>query len=191
MSKKGKTMSNAEDVCDKLRSMVSAKGANLYGGEQVTQEQHALQAAQLAHDDECPDHIVVAALLHDVGHLLEPDFSNAMASDVDRVHETIGEKFLKRWFGPDVTEPVRLHVAAKRYLCATRPDYFETLSPASVHSLALQGGPMSPEETKAFEAEPHARDAVKVRLYDDLAKDPAMTTRDLEHFLGRVKRCMR
>ena len=105
--------------------------------------------------------------------------------------EDIGNALLKRWFGPEVTEPVRLHVAAKRYLCATRAGYLEALSPASVHSLGLQGGPMASEEVAAFEAQPYARDAVQVRIYDDLAKDPLMKTPDIEHFLRFVAECAR
>jgi gamma-butyrobetaine dioxygenase len=96
----------------------------------------------------------------------------------------LGEAFLKRFFGAEVTEPVRLHVAAKRYLCATRPEYFGGLSPASVHSLRLQGGPMTTDEVTAFEAEPHYRDAVSVRVYDDRAKEPAAKTPDLDHYLA-------
>ena len=181
-------MSNAEVVCAKLRDLLSNKGADLYGGEAVTQEQHGLQAAFLAERDGQAPHVIVAALLHDIGHLFELNFAEAMASDSDRQHETIGHAYLRRWFGPDVTEPVRLHVAAKRYLCATRPGYFETLSPASVHSLALQGGPMSPPEVAGFEENQHYRDAVQVRIYDDLAKDPRATTPTVEHFLQYVSK---
>ena len=178
-------------VLDKLREMVSHKGGDLYGGEAVTQLQHALQAAHLAECDGKAPHVIAAALLHDVGHLFEPDFDSALATTEDHRHETLGCAFLRRFFGPDVTEPVRLHVAAKRYLCAKRPGYFATLSPASVHSLELQGGPMTAEDVRAFEAEPHYRDAVDVRLYDDLAKAPDATTPDLEHFLAVVGKLVR
>jgi phosphonate degradation associated HDIG domain protein len=184
-------MGKADEICTQLRDMISKKGSALYGGEQVTQEQHALQAAHLAEQDGAPGHVIVAALLHDVGHLLERDFDQALDATADTFHEQLGEAFLKQWFGPDITEPVRLHVTAKRYRCATRPGYFESLSPASVHSLALQGGPMSAAEVAAFELEPHYRDAVRVRVYDDLAKDQQMRTPGLEHFLGYVARVVR
>lgn len=179
-------MTQPSDIVSLIAEMVSRKGGELYGGEQVTEEQHALQAAHLAEREGRPAHVIVAALLHDVGHLFEPEFHRAMELQSDGRHEQIGQAFLKRWFGPDVTEPVRLHVAAKRYLCATRPGYFDTLSPASVHSLALQGGPMSAEEVAAFEATPHYADAVQVRLYDDLAKDVTMKTPDMNHFMRYV-----
>lgn len=184
-------MDQSTDILSKLKDMVARKGADLYGGEAVTQLQHALQGAHLAEQERQPAHVIAAALLHDIGHLFEPEFDRALEAEKDLVHEKLGEAFLKRFFGPDVTEPVRLHVAAKRYLCATRPGYFEGLSPASVHSLKLQGGPMSPAEVAAFEAGPHYADAVQVRLYDDRAKDPAMVTPDLDHFLVHVAKVMR
>jgi len=182
-----KSPHNRSSIAALLTDMVASKGAELYGGEAVTQEQHGLQAAFLAESDGQPAPVIVAALLHDVGHLFEPEFQRAMELDKDGRHEDIGHAFLKRWFGPEVTEPVRLHVAAKRYLCATRSGYLEALSPASVHSLALQGGPMSPEEVAAFERQPHHAAAVQVRIYDDLAKDVDMKTPLLEHFMRYVE----
>lgn len=180
-------MTTKAEITEKLMEMVFRKGGDLYGGEAVTQEQHALQAAFLAEQDGQPAHVIVAALLHDVGHLFEPEFNNALESQNDGRHEDIGFAFLKRWFGPEVTEPVHLHVDAKRYLCATRPGYFDTLSPASVHSLALQGGPMSAEEITAFEILPGHKDAVHVRIYDDLAKDVEKKTPDIRHFMKYVE----
>jgi gamma-butyrobetaine dioxygenase len=110
---------------------------------------------------------------NDVGHL---------RSETDARHGTGGAQWLSQWFGPAVTEPVRLHVAAKRYLCAAEPGYFGLLSPESVRTLALQGGPMTPEQAAAFEALPYARDAVVVRRWDDQAKDPAVTPPGFDHF---------
>jgi predicted HD phosphohydrolase len=116
---------------------------------------------------------LAAALLHDVGHLL---------GESDARHGSGGARWLAQWFGAAVTEPVRLHVAAKRCLCATEPGYFARLSPESVRTLALQGGPMTPEQAAAFEALPRARDAVAVRRWDDEAKDPAVTPPGFAYF---------
>jgi phosphonate degradation associated HDIG domain protein len=174
-----------------LYEMIEERGETLYGGEAVTQAQHALQCAQLAENEGASPALITAALLHDVGHLLEDDFDDAPAHDTDRHHEDLGDTFLARWFGPDVTEPVRLHVAAKRYLCAVEPDYLAGLSPASRHSLMLQGGPMNDAEVAEFEAGPHAEDAVRLRRWDDLGKDPSMQTATLAHFLGYALRCVR
>lgn len=184
-------MTAVETISGKLREMVASRGADLYGGEAVTQEQHALQCAELAEREGAPSSLIVAALLHDIGHLFEDDFDKALVNDEDRYHENLGERFLKDWFGANVTEPVRLHVAAKRYLCAVESDYHNGLSEASRHSLKLQGGPMSAEEVVAFERLPHWQEAVRLRRWDDLGKDPDMKTRDLEHFLAHVARCVK
>ncbi len=181
-------MTRHYDDLDTLEALMGRKGGDLYGGESVTQLQHALQAAYLAERDGKPSAIVVASLLHDIGHLFETEFETALLTDEDHCHERLGCVFLQRFFPAEVTEPVRLHVAAKRYLCATRPEYFDTLSPASVHSLKLQGGPMSRAEVSEFEAEPHYAAAVDVRLYDDLAKDPDAQTPDLAHFFLHVRK---
>ena len=101
----------------------------------------------------------------------------------DNRHSDTGAVWLSAWFGPAVTEPVRLHVAAKRYLCAAEPGYFARLSPESVRTLALQGGPMTPAQAAAFEALPCAPDAVAVRRWDDQAKDPAVTPPEFSHFV--------
>lgn len=180
-----------DEIAATLRQMIARKGADLYGGEQVTQEQHALQCAQLAENEGATPHLVLAALLHDIGHLHEDDFEQASSGEVDQYHEELGEKVLNGWFGPDVTEPVRLHVAAKRYLCAVEAAYFDTLSDASVHSLKLQGGPMSSEEQADFESNPFYQDAVRLRRWDDRGKDPDMQTADLDHFLALVPLCVR
>jgi len=174
-----------------LTDMVEKHGSDLYGGEPVTQLQHALQCAQLAEDEGASAALITAALLHDVGHLLEDDFEDAPEHDSDRRHEDLGDAFLSKWFGPNVTEPVRLHVAAKRYLCAVDPGYFDSLSPMSRHSLMLQGGPMSADEVAEFEANPHCKDAVRLRRWDDRGKDPQMKTATLGYFLSYAIRCVR
>jgi len=181
----------ANDIADQLKTMVARKGAELYGGEAVTQKQHALQCAQLAENEGAPAALIAAALLHDVGHLFEHGFDEALASGKDWRHEELGERFLGAWFGPEVTEPVRLHVAAKRYLCAVEPAYREGLSAASEHSLMLQGGPMSPEEVAVFEEKPYFEHGVRLRRWDDRGKDPAMRTESFDHFLGYVRQCVK
>ncbi len=174
-----------------LSDMVEKHGRDLYGGEPVTQLQHALQCAQLAEDEGASPALITAALLHDVGHLLEDDFEDAPEHDEDRRHEDLGDAFLSKWFGPDVTEPVRLHVAAKRYLCAVEPGYYDALSPMSRHSLMLQGGPMSEAEIADFKANPYYKDAVRLRRWDDRGKDPRMKTATLGYFLSYALRCVR
>jgi gamma-butyrobetaine dioxygenase len=166
--------SNVDEALETIeRTFLSAQGM-AYLGEAVTMIQHQLQAA--AHAVGQSDALVVAALLHDIGHMLgreegEVDAAEALADDRDAHHDATGGRWLSRWFGPDVTEPVRLHVAAKRYLVATEPDYAAKLSEASLHTLRLQGGPMSPLQVRDFEALDYSSDAVALRRLDDAAKD--------------------
>jgi phosphonate degradation associated HDIG domain protein len=139
--------------------------------EVVTELDHALQSAALAQAAGAPDHLVAAALLHDVGHLVADDNVPLDAElTEDFHHERVGARYLTQWFGPEVAGPVALHVAAKRYLCAVEPGYLEDLSPSSVRSLALQGGPMTAAEVEAFERLPHHAEATLVRRWDDRAK---------------------
>jgi phosphonate degradation associated HDIG domain protein len=148
--------------------------------EPVTALAHALQCAQLAEWAHADEALVAAALLHDIGHFVTP-----VAGDTeDDRHETVALPHLATRFGPEVLEPIRLHVAAKRYLVATDAAYLEGLSPASVHSLALQGGPMNAEEVARFEATPHAMNAVQLRRWDDLAKTPGLATPTLGYYLA-------
>lgn len=188
----GKGLDNTmtAEIVARIGNMLIHNGAGLYGGEAVTQTQHALQCAALAEAKGASAELVSASLLHDIGHLLEPGFETAHHSDEDLVHENLGEAFLEHWFGSAVTQPVKLHVAAKRYLCATNESYLSKLSPASVHSLKLQGGPMTDEEVAEFEANPHYRDAVRLRVWDDLAKDPDAITPDVAHFMKYVEKSL-
>jgi phosphonate degradation associated HDIG domain protein len=158
------------------------RGDTAYGGEAVSQTEHALQAAWAAEKAGAGSALVAAALLHDVGHLLHHLGDGCAAKGLDDAHEDLGARWLERYFGPDVTEPVRLHVPAKRCLCALEPGYFEKLSPASVLSLQLQGGPFSPEEAQRFRAGPHAEAALALRRWDEEAKVPGLRTPGLEHF---------
>jgi len=144
----------------------------------------ARESAACAVQDDAPPELVAAALLHDYGHLIHDLPENSAEHGVDTRHEDVGFAFLERWFPPEVTEPVRLHVAAKRYLVAVDPDYRSTLSSASLLSLELQGGPMSELEAAEFAAGPHAAAACRLRRYDDAGKDPAAVTPPLESYRG-------
>jgi gamma-butyrobetaine dioxygenase len=158
---------------DAIADLFAGPGARDYLGEAVSIGEHMRQAGALAEAAGAPSPLVAAALLHDVGHL---------RNESDTRHGSGGARWLSQWFGAAVTEPVRLHVAAKRYLCATEAGYFARLSPASVRTLALQGGPMTASQAAAFAALPYARDAVAVRRWDDEAKDPGVTAPQFAHF---------
>jgi phosphonate degradation associated HDIG domain protein len=169
--------------------LFARKGGEQYSGEPVTQLQHALQCALLAEQSGGDDELVTAALLHDLGHLLHDLGATPTLNGVDDVHQYRALPFLRGLFGDAVLQPIKLHVDAKRYLCATRPAYYESLSADSKRSLALQGGVFSPDEAAEFIAQPGAEAAVRVRIWDDLAKSEGLTTPTLEHFLGRARRC--
>jgi gamma-butyrobetaine dioxygenase len=165
-----------------IASLFASEGAADYLGERVSQAAHMLQAGALAERAGAPAGLIAAALLHDVGHFTGVRTGHDLMRGTDDQHEEQGAAWLAQWFGPEVTEPVRLHVAAKRYLCAVEPGYQSGLSPASVYTLAVQGGPMRPDEIAAFETSPHAGAACQVRRWDDEAKDPAAAVPPLEHF---------
>jgi gamma-butyrobetaine dioxygenase len=170
----------------RLRELFDGPGTADYLGEDVTQAQHMLQAAALAESDGASPELVVAALLHDVGHFTGPLTGADLMSGTDNRHSHVAADWLAGWFGPAVTEPIRLHVAAKRYLCAVDPAYAELLSPASTYTHEVQGGPMSAEEVAAFDDEPYAEDAVRLRRWDDAAKDPSLTVPAFDHYEQRI-----
>ena len=174
-------MSTIKPPVGRLADLFTSAGAADYLGEPVTVAQHLLQAGALAKQAGAPPALVAAALLHDVGHLRGGDpladeqelSGRELMAGSDNDHGERGAAWLARWFPPAVTGPVRLHIAAKRYLCASEPGYLGLLSPASVYTLSVQGGPMTAAEAAAFAADPRAADAVAVRRWDDAAKDPA------------------
>lgn len=166
---------------------IYAERANLrYGLEDISQLQHALQSAALAEARGEAPALVLAALLHDVGHMIHKLGENPAEQGVDDRHEILGAKWLAKRLPPSVSEPVRLHVEAKRYLCAVDPDYFGKLAPDSVLSLKLQGGPMSEGDTEAFRGLPFAEDALRLRRIDEAAKDPLAVTPPVSHFLRHL-----
>jgi [1-hydroxy-2-(trimethylamino)ethyl]phosphonate dioxygenase len=170
------------NVVDEIFQIFERRGGEAYFGEPVSQREHALQAAYQAEQEQAPQALVVAALLHDVGHLIHGLGEDVADRGVDARHEDAGEHWLALHFPPEVTEPVKLHVAAKRYLCRTDPEYLGKLSPASVQSLALQGGPFSEAEAREFEAYRYYHEAVRLRRWDDRAKIPGLAVPDLEHY---------
>jgi phosphonate degradation associated HDIG domain protein len=173
-------------VCE-IERLFDERGSSLYGGEAVTQLEHALQAAALAESSGADAATIVAALLHDIGHLLHSLPEDAPDNGIDDVHEQLACQWLGNHFGPAVTEPVRLHVDAKRYLCAVDPEYQASLSGPSLQSLKLQGGPFSADQAQQFAQNPYFDRAVRLRRWDDLAKVPGLRTPGLEHFLSNVK----
>jgi phosphonate degradation associated HDIG domain protein len=172
---------------EQLWTIYSGRGAGAYFGEVVTTLEHSLQAAHFARESKASDALVVAALLHDIGHLIDsapPEFADWKT---DARHEVSGSRWLAQRFGPEVSEPVRLHVPAKRYLCATDPSFLAHLSPASVRTLALQGGPMSGAETAAFRLEPFHRDAIQLRHWDDSGKVAGLRTANFAQYRALIE----
>ena len=179
---------NTENIVDFIGSIFERRGGEEYLGEPVTMGQHMLQGATLAEQNEELDEIVVGALLHDIGHFTSEFGTFSMNDTEDRYHENAGAAVLEKFFPRVITDCCRYHVAAKRYLCATDPLYFNKLSDASVHSLNLQGGPMSKTEVKEFERNQNLKKILTVRLYDDAGKIPDMDTPSFWHFAPLVQK---
>jgi gamma-butyrobetaine dioxygenase len=161
------------DVVETLAGLFATSGSSDYFGEPVTQAAHMLQAAALAEAAGAGTALVAAALLHDVGHFVGEISGADLMRGTDNRHGDAGADWLSRWFPPAVTEPVRLHVAAKRYLCAIEPGYYDRLSDASRYTLSVQGGPMSGGEVAGFARAPYAADAIALRRFDEAAKQPS------------------
>jgi phosphonate degradation associated HDIG domain protein len=175
-----------------IRRLLEQRGSQQYGLEAVSQREHALQCAQLAEAAGEADELVIACLLHDLGHLLATEKAGTMDSDMsqDDLHQYTVLPFLRGILPDAVLEPIRLHVDAKRYLCQAEGGYYASLSTASVHSLAQQGGAYTAVESRAFLLQPFAEDAVRLRRYDDLAKDTAREVPPLDHYLPRLEQLM-
>lgn len=173
-------------IIDHIEGLFDERGDSQYGFEAVSQREHALQAATMGEQEGATPSLVAAALLHDIGHLLHDLPDDATEQGIDDRHEELGQRWLRRHFGRDVTEPVRLHVDAKRYLCAIEPAYEASLSAPSKQSMAVQGGIMSPDEAQAFATLDHCEDAVRLRRWDDAAKVVDQKTPSLQHFLQLI-----
>jgi len=169
-------------IVDEILTKFRAYGSGAYLGEPVSMTEHMLQSAYAAEQEDAPPRLVAAALLHDYGHFIHDLPEDSAEHGVDTQHEEVAHAFLSKHFGPEIAEPIRMHVAAKRYLCAVEPEYMDELSPASILSLELQGGPYSDEEVAEFERSPYAEDAVRLRRWDDVGKLAGLETPDLEHY---------
>ncbi|MBI3367246.1 MAG: HD domain-containing protein [Burkholderiales bacterium] len=171
-----------------IEQVFKRRGHEQYSGEPVTQLEHALQSAALAEAEGADDELVTAALLHDLGHLLHDLGDTPSLRGIDDTHQYFALPFLRGLFPDRVLDAIKGHVDAKRYLCATRPGYLEALSADSQRSLKLQGGVFSAEEAAQFIAQPGAQEAVRLRLWDDLAKAEGAATPPLAHYLARAAR---
>jgi len=174
---------------DDIQTLFERRGGEQYSGEPVTQLQHALQAALFAEQSGADDALVTASLLHDLGHLLQDLGESPTLRGIDDVHQYAALPFLRSVFPAAVLDPIQHHVDAKRYLCQARPGYQALLSADSQRSLALQGGVFDAAQAAAFIARPGATDAVRLRLWDDCAKQEDLRTPLLAHFLQRAARC--
>jgi gamma-butyrobetaine dioxygenase len=173
---------------EEILAIYSSGVSEEYLGEDVKLVEHMLQCADLAQADNAPDHLILAALLHDIGHLLIPEAAAAHQSGVDAHHDEVGSRWVQERFPESVSIPILLHVAAKKYLVATDQSYFQKLSEASRETLAMQGGAMSSQAAEEFIEMPGARDAVQLRLWDDEAKIRGKATSQISDFKAIIDR---
>lgn len=188
MSKPDFTTLTKDNIVAFLADIFERRGSEEYLGEPVTIAEHMLQGATIAEENGQDEIIIVAALLHDIGHFTSEFGTFQMNDTEDRLHEEAGAEVLADFFPSLVTDCVRYHVAAKRYLCATKPEYFNRLSEASVHSLNLQGGPFNPQEVAEFEENPNLKEIIQVRYLDEAGKRTDMETPSFAHFAPMVQR---
>ena len=170
------------NIVDYLLDLLEKKGSDMmYGGEKISQLEHALQCAELAEENGLSKSTIAAALLHDIGHLLYEN-KDPIYEGEDGHHENLGANYLAKYFGEEVINPIRAHVDSKKYLAAVEVGYYNLLSEASQISLAAQGGPFTKEEAENFIKKPFMKDAVEMRRFDDMAKIVNKKTPNLEHF---------
>ncbi|MDH3704133.1 MAG: HD domain-containing protein [Alphaproteobacteria bacterium] len=175
-----------------LAEIYATTGVEVFEGDRtVTQTSHALQTAMIAEAEGADAAMIAAALLHDIGRIINPKDREITDSGRDAKHEIVAQKYLEPWFGPAVTMPIKWHVAAKRYLMATADDYASKVSGGSTRSLKAQGGAFSAAEAEAFIGQPYAREGVRLRRWDDRAKLPDAETPDFGHFAPFLEACMR
>ena len=188
MSKPDFSELSPENIVAFIGDIFERRGADSYLGEQVTMSEHMLQGAKLAEDAGATEEIIAAALLHDIGHYTNEFPEDALEKGIDNLHDEAGAAVLAPFFPTVVTDCVRHHVAAKRYLCATDDAYFGRLSPASVHTLGLQGGPMDAQEVDAFARNPNLESILQVRIWDDQGKVPGEVTPPFAHYAPMLQR---
>jgi len=171
-----------QNIVNYLLDLLEKKGSNIiYGGEKISQLEHALQCAELAEENQLPRATIAAALLHDIGHLLYED-KDPIHDGKDGHHENLGANYLSQYFGEEVVNPIRAHVDSKRYLAAVEDGYYDLLSEASKISLAAQGGPFTKKQAHEFIQKPFMKEAVEMRRFDDMAKIVNKKTPNLQHF---------
>lgn len=182
-----KSQLTRDNIVDFILDLFARRGAEEYMGEPVSMAQHMEQSAACAAADGASDELVIASLLHDIGHFVGDFPVEALENGIDNWHEDAGANFLAPYFSKAVTEPIRLHVAAKKYLCAVDVEYIKRLSDASISSLNVQGGPMTAEEVKTFESNPHHQAAVKTRYYDDDGKVSGLDIRPIADYRSQIE----
>ena len=183
MKSPDRTNLTTDNIVAFLKDIFRRHGENSYLGEQVTTSEHMLQGALLAEEANAPDALIAGVLLHDIGHFTHEFPHAAVEQGIDDCHDKVGAAVLEPFFPTMVTACVGCHVAAKRFLCATESDYFDRLSPASVHTLRLQGGPMSESETAEFANNPELESLLQIRIWDEAAKIPGKETRSFAYYV--------
>jgi predicted HD phosphohydrolase len=176
-----------DTIIDFILDLFARRGAEAYMGEKVSMAQHMEQSAACAVAGGASDELVIASLLHDIGHFVGDFPIEALENGIDNLHADAGAHFLEPFYPASVTEPIRLHVAAKKYLCAVDENYMSCLSDASINSLRVQGGPMSQPEVEEFESNPHYLAAVDVRKYDDDGKVAGLDIKPVESYRDKLE----